>query len=141
MSRLPIVLNPLEPVTELGDLVIALISVELWPRETVVRLAGLVDDAHAEDEGYGRRLDEWARNGRTGPLPVAPGDELSRLEVSLGDDVGSEFRLRASSYGGSGRPFRRDWFFEGGVAEAASTLELTVTGDRASTVSLRIARS
>jgi hypothetical protein len=138
--RLPIILNPLQPVTELGDLTVALVSVELWPLETVVRLAGLVEDQQAEDRAFGARLSEWARGGRHEPMPKEPGSELRRLELALADDLGSTYGLRVGMTGGSGRPYRGDWIFEGGVPERAGQLELTVTGDRTSTVSLRIAR-
>lgn len=139
-SRLPLILTPLETVAELGELEVALLSVELWPQQTVVRLAGLVDDPIAEEHEHGARLDAWAHAGRQGPIPTEPDDCLGRLELSLADDVGSELRLRVKSYGGSGRLYRADWFFEGGVSELATTLEVTVTGDGTTTLSLRIAR-
>jgi len=102
---------------------IALVSVELWPRQTVVRLAALVDDPVGEEDAFARSLDTWAAGGRRDPFPEEPGERFYReVTLSLSDDLGSEYRWKSSAVGGTGRLFRGEWYFGRGVPENATRL-------------------
>lgn len=117
------VISPLAPLFQVDGTDIALVSVELWPRETVVRVAALVEDSVEEEEAFGERLDSWAAGGSLGPIPESPGEPLYRdLSLSLSDDLGTEYRAKSSAVGGTGRLFRGDWHFPRGVPQEATWL-------------------
>jgi hypothetical protein len=123
VARRPAVVSPLAPLFRRDGVDIALVSVELWPQQTVVRLAALVDDPVGEEEAFENRLDAWAAGGRRDRLPEGPGERLYRdVELSLADDLGSNYRWKSSSIGGSGRLFRGEWHFARGVPEEATRL-------------------
>lgn len=131
-------ISPITPLLQREGVDIALVSVEIWPTETVVRLAGLLADPIAEDASHGAELDAWAAAGRNGPPPRSRGERvLERVEVSLTDDVGTPYQWKTRSAGGSSRPFRGDWWFPTGVPETARLLTVVAedqeTGETATT--------
>jgi hypothetical protein len=102
MRQLPIVISPIQRLFEREDADIALISVELWPSQTIVRLAALVDDAVAEEPSYGRELDRWGRGGREGAVPDMPGERRFRDAVgTLAQGKASTRRDETSCHDGS----------------------------------------
>jgi hypothetical protein len=108
---------------------VALVSVEVWPSETIVRLAGLPDDPHSHDRRFHESLDRWAQAGRADPQPREPAESILDVDVTLADDVGTVYMLRTSMRGGSGRLFRGDWFFATGIPADATQLVLRVDAD------------
>jgi hypothetical protein len=117
------VISPIAPILRRAGVELALVSVELWPQETLVRLAALVDDSVAKDDAFGAALDAWAAAGREGPPPSEPGESLFKdVSVSLTDDLGTEYRWKTSSIGGTGRLFRGDWHFPVAVPDTANRL-------------------
>jgi hypothetical protein len=87
----PIVLSPITCFLGREDAEIALISVEVWPSETIVRLAALVDDPAAEESAYEAAVDQWVQDGRNERTFPAEPDERRFQDVSLAlsDDVGT----------------------------------------------------
>jgi hypothetical protein len=123
------VISPIATLFQRQGVDVALVSVELWDGETIVRLAALPDDPQAADRDFHASLDSRASEGRQGPPPDGPGEPILDVEVSLRDDAGTTYALRSSSVGGSGRLFRGDWHFTAGVPERARSLVVQVVGD------------
>ena len=112
VSRRPVVLSPITPLLRREGVDVALVSVELWPAQTIVRLDALVDDPVGEETAFGDALDAWAENGRRAPVPDGPGDRFYQdVTISLADDVGTDYVWKSSVVGGTGRLFRGDWHF------------------------------
>jgi len=117
---------------------VALVSVELWERETIVRLAALPGDPQAADHEFHASLERWASEGRQGPPPMEPGEPILDVRVSLSDDAGTTYPLRSRSVGGTGRLFRGDWYFTAGVPEDAAAVAIHVEGDGEQTASVTV---
>jgi hypothetical protein len=114
------VISPITPLLQRDGFDIALISVELWQSETIVRLAALVDDPAAEESAFAGAVDQWVDDGREGAFPFDPGEHRFRdVSVSLSDDAGTAYALTSSAVGGTGRLFRGDWHFATGVPDEA----------------------
>ena len=131
-------ISPIAPLLHQDGVAIALISVEIWPKETVVRMAVLVADPVAEEALHERDVEAWAKAGRAGAPPEGRGNRLFEgVEVSLSDDVGTSYEWKARSVGGSGRLFRADWWFPIGVPDVAQVLTVVAknkeTGDSGTT--------
>ena len=123
MTRAPVVISPIAPILRRDGIDLALVSVELWPQETIVRLAALVEDPVAKQDAFSAALDAWAAGGREGPLPSEPGESVYKdVSISLTDDLGTEYRWKTSSVGGTGRLFRGDWHFPVAVPTTANRL-------------------
>jgi hypothetical protein len=86
------VISPITPLLQRDGFDIALISVELWPSETIVRLAALVDDPAAEESALGGAVDQWVDDGREGAFPLDPGDRSYDPSTMSGSQ--RMFRLR-----------------------------------------------
>lgn len=93
MAARPKVISPLATLFTRNGIDVALVSVEVWAMETVVRLAGLPKNPVAEDQRFHDSLDAWARRGRRGPLPDKPSTRVLDVDVSLTDDVGTSYTL------------------------------------------------
>ena len=117
---------------------VALVSVELWDGETIVRLAALPGDPQAADHEFHASLERWASEGRQGPPPDGPGEPILDVRVSLSDDAGTTYPLRSRSVGGTGRLFRGDWYFTAGVPEDAASVVIHVEGDSEQTASVTV---
>ena len=117
---------------------VALVSVELWERETIVRLAALAGDPQAADHEFHASLERWASEGRQGSPPDEPGEPILDVRVSLSDDAGTTYPLRSRSVGGTGRLFRGDCYFTAGVPEDAASVVIHVEGDDEQTASVTI---
>src|SRR5581483_3113198 len=123
MGRRPVVISPIAPLLRREGGEVALVSVELWPQQTIVRLAALVDEPVAEEEAFGAALDAWAKGGRREPLPSEPGDSIYRqVSITVTDDLGTAYFPKSSAVGGTGRLFRGDWYFSVGVPQTAARL-------------------
>lgn len=123
MGRRPAVISPLTPLFRRDGIDIALVSVELWPQQTIVRLAALVEDPVGEEDTFGARLDAWTEGDRRDPIPEEPGEPLYRdVSLSLSDDLGTHYPPKLSAVGGTGRLFRGDWHFARAVPEEATRL-------------------
>ena len=61
-------------------------------------------------------------------LPSQPAEHVFDFDVTLGDDVGTNYSLKSSSRGGSGQMFRADWFFAPGPPHTARVLSVQVSG-------------
>jgi hypothetical protein len=78
------VISPIAPILRRDGVDLALVSVELWPQETIVRLAALVEDPVAKEDAFSAALDAWAADGREGPLPSEPGESVYKdVSISL----------------------------------------------------------
>jgi hypothetical protein len=117
---------------------VALVSVELWDHETIVRLAALPRDPQAEDHKFHASLERWAAEGRQGRPPDEPGESILDVRVSLSDDAGTTYPLRSRSVGGTGRLFRGDWYFTAGVPEEAASVVVRVEDDSDQTASVTV---
>jgi hypothetical protein len=138
MGRRPRVVSPIETLLQRQGVDVALVSVELWDEETIVRLAALPDHPRAKDRAFHASLDRWAAEGRRGRPPGEPGEPILDVKVSLADDVGTIYPLRSSSVGGTGRLFRGDWYFVAGVPAEAISLVVHVVGDADQTASVTL---
>jgi hypothetical protein len=132
------VVSPIATLFPRQGVDVALVSVELWERETIVRLAALPDDSQAEDHAFHASLERWASEGRQGPPPNEPGEQILDVRVSLSDDAGTTYQLRSCSVGGTGRLFRGDWYFTTGVPEDAPSVVIRVEGDSQQTASVTV---
>jgi hypothetical protein len=129
VGRRPDVISPLAPLFRRDGIDIALVCVELWPQQTIVRLAALVEDPIGQEDTFAERLDARATGGRRGPIPEEPGERLYRdVSLSLSDDLGNHYLPKSSAVGGTGRLFRGDWHFPRGVPLEANRL-LVDAGD------------
>jgi hypothetical protein len=127
MSALPKVVSPLVTVGEREGVELILVSVEAWPDEVVIRMRGRPSPStqRMEDE-FDAALEGWHRDGREGQIPEQPGTRIFGLDLAVADDLGTEYRLRSASRGGSGRMFRADWTFGPGPPRAANRLAVKV---------------
>jgi hypothetical protein len=123
------VISPIATLFQRQGVDVALVSIELWDRETIVRLAALPGDPQAADREYHASLERWALEGRQGPPPHDPGERILEVKVSLRDDAGTIYPLRNTTRGGTGRLFRGDWYFTAGAPEGARSLVVHVVGD------------
>ena len=129
MSRRPVVISPITPLFRRDGVDVALVSVELWRTQTIIRLAALVDDPLGAETAFGDALDAWAEGGRRPPAPDAPGDRFYQdVAISLADDVGTDYAWQSSAVGGTGRLFCGDWHFPVGVPEKATRLIVKAAG-------------
>lgn len=129
VGREPRVISPIETLFQRQGVSVALVSVEFWDEETIVRLAALPENPRAADREFHASLDRWAAEGRQGSPPDEPGEAILDVRVSLTDDAGTKYPLRSSAVGGTGRLFRGDWYFIAGVPENAQSIVVDVEGD------------
>jgi hypothetical protein len=137
VRALPRVVSPIEQLFERAGIAIALISVELWPKRVVVRLAALPSPVmDVQEREHELALEEWAAVRRAegegkeqaGSPPEQPGTRLlGGLQIAVEDDAGTTYRPRSSNTGGSGSEWHGDWFFLGDVPEDVCRLAVTVT--------------
>jgi hypothetical protein len=132
------VISPIATLFPRQGVDVALVSVELWDRETIVRLAALPRDPQAEDYAFHASLEQWASEGRQGPPPDEPGESILDVRVSLRDDAGTTYPLRVRSVGGTGTLFRGDWYFTAGVPEDAASVVVHVEDDSEQTASVTV---
>ena len=128
MRRLPRVISPITPLLTRDSVQVALLSVELWPDQVVVRLAGLPDDALSQHaKAYSEELEEWGSRPEPDAghrPPSQPAEAIYEFEVGLADDVGTDYRLTGSARGGTGHLFRAEWLFAPGAPETAHELHI-----------------
>jgi hypothetical protein len=125
---LPTVASPLARIGQRDGVELVLVSVEAWPDEVVVRLRGLPNDLTERlDAGFQLALESDTRAGRR--PPAQPAERIFDFEITVADDVGTEYRSRSSARGGSGRMFRADWTFAPGPPAEAGWLIVGVAGD------------
>jgi hypothetical protein len=151
VSHLPRVISPVRSLFTRDGIEVALVSVEIWPQHIVVRLAGLSNQASADQQRhYEAAFKQWVQllanageRGASDP-PEQPGTRLlAPLEIAVEDDAGTTYEQRSSNTGGTGSEWHGDWFF---VADDLASIErLTVTisspeGD-AATVALDLGTS
>lgn len=123
---------------------VALITVELWSRGVIVRLAGLPSELTERlERAYGDAVDEWGRARRDGRPhddrpPEQPAQRLFDVEVTLSDDLATSYESRFHSRGGSGRLMRADWAFEPGPPDSVSRLTIGVAGEGIDSKSVRV---
>jgi hypothetical protein len=131
MRQLPLVISPIQRLFEREGADIALITVEVWPSETIVRLAALVDDPAAEESAYEAAVDQWVQDGRDErTFPPDPGERrFQDVSLALSDDVGTLYRSDVRSAGGSGRYFRGEWHFPNAVPNEAQRLVVEATDE------------
>jgi len=132
VAFLPKVVSPLKTLFVREAVEVALVSVELWPSQVIVRLAGLPSAAtESRTRDHQAALDAWTRAARAdraaaGASPEEPGERvLQPLTLSLRDDSATEYWLRSAQFGGTGSEWRGDWFFEPGPPADARTLQVT----------------
>jgi len=109
-----------------------LLTVEVWDKRVVVRMAGAVNDAiRADLAGYEARMAAWHERRRAGSdewPPKMPGELIfQELTVRLTDDLGTEFKWSSGLAGGSGTEMLCEWSFESAMPVAASALTVAVT--------------
>jgi hypothetical protein len=132
----PAVIASGEVVLAWEGLQLGLLSVELWPDVLVVRAAGVAESVEAKEreERHRREHREWVagvgrahRESRELPEgPLHPLDEpLSRLQLSVSDDVATSYRWTSNGRGGASWDFSGEWFFA--PAPPAGAKELRVT--------------
>jgi hypothetical protein len=149
VSRLPRVISPIKTLFSRDEIEVVLISVEVWPHQVVLRLAGVPNEVTSEQlrqheiefEQWGRTL---AESGRViaGDPPEQPGVRLLQpLEIGVEDDLGTTYAPRSSAIGGSGREWHGDWFFAADVPASLRRLTLRVRSPQgeAASVSLEFA--
>lgn len=139
------VVAPMERLYVRDGIEVALITVELWSRGVIVRLAGLPSELTEQlERSYHHALDEWGRARRESRPheerpPDQPAERLFDISVSLGDDLGTSYSSRVSSRGGSGMLMRANWTFEPGPPDSVSYLTVTVEGEEITSSSVRVA--
>ena len=128
---MPLVISPVKRLFEREGSDIALITVEVWPQETIVRLAALVDDPAAEEFAYEAAVDQWVQDGRDKrTFPPEPGDRrFQDVSVALSDDVGTLYHSDVRSVGGTGGYFRGEWHFPNAVPNEAQRLVVEATDE------------
>jgi hypothetical protein len=130
------VLAPAQPLADVGGITVVLVSVELWTSGVFVRLAGLrsalTDELDAEFEGamthWGVLATDATSVGAKPPPPHQPGERLMRLPLTVSDDVGTSYRSRSRSAGGTATEWRSEWRFEPGVPRDATRLTVALDG-------------
>jgi hypothetical protein len=131
MSSLPRVVSPVRTLLERDGLELALVSVELWPDEVVVRLAGMPSARTAPLEAeFETAHEEWGRRragGADEPPPAQPAERVFDLDVGLDDGSGTRYRGISSERGGTGTMFRAAWTFAPGVPQESSSLVVQVS--------------
>ena len=151
MPTLPRVISPIRPLFTRDGIEIALISVELWPKHLVVRLAALPSETtdgqqrqhEADFEQWGERL-VAAGKEVAGDPPEQPGTRLlAPLQLAVEDDAGTTYTPRSSNTGGTGSEWHGDWFFTPDAPPFSRTPDGSgqLAGGEAATVALDLASS
>lgn len=132
------VFAPLTPLVDFNGVTLVLASVELWTRSVRLRIAGLnnatsdrLDDEHRTAfEGWGAKVREAQARGSRMPddPPREPGARLLDMDLTLTDDLDTEYRGTVSSAGASNTEWRLEVAYEPGVPVGASHLVLTAGG-------------
>jgi hypothetical protein len=114
------------------EIPVVFVTAELWTHRLFVRLCAAQNertrslDAQwaAEFEQFTQEVRAARQRGDTAsPVPPdQPGELLSRVPVIVSDDLGTAYRSAGSSAAGTGTEWRAEWYFEPGVAKAASVL-------------------
>ena len=151
MASFPRVISPIRTLFTRDRIEIALISVELWPKHVVLRLAALPNEI-ADDRlrQHNAAFAQWghllvqAGKGVAGDPPEQPGTRLlAPLDIALKDDAGTTYAPCSSNIGGSGSEWHGDWFFSGDVPASVRRLTVQVSSPEgeAATVVLDLASS
>jgi hypothetical protein len=136
-NRLLRVLAPVEPLADIGAVMLVLASVEVWEHGVELLLAGVHNvETDREDRQFVEDLEAWTRNrrGGTGPAavigpPVMPGTRLYEARISLTDDLGTGYRHTHGGASGTGTEWRVHHSYAPGVPESARRLVLTVSDE------------
>jgi len=125
---------PAAPLADADGITVILTTVELWTSGTFVRLAGL-RSAHSDelDARFEEDLAGWVKYAPADPAsgathPRQPGELLTRLPLTLSDDVGTLYHSPGRLAGGTGTEWRAEWRFEPGVPQQTTRLTVTVEG-------------
>jgi hypothetical protein len=118
-------------IADVTDIEMYLLTVESWNARVLVRLDGaLTDTARFRIAAHQTAMDEWPGRQLAGQQerpPDSVGEEIFRsLTLRVSDDVGTEFRWRSGSSGGTGAELLCEWLFEPAAPDTASTLTVTV---------------
>ncbi len=135
-DALEAVLAPARPVADVDGLTVVLIAVELWTSGLILHLAGLrsaiTDELDVEYQAamahWVTLADEAQATGARVPAPHAPGERLTRLPLTVADDVGTRYEAVGRQGGGSGSEWRSQWQLTPGVPAAATRLRVAVDG-------------
>lgn len=63
-----------------------------------------------------------------GPPPAEPADLFANLAMGVSDDLGSPYRFRSSSLGGTGTERQLRWRFEPTASTVGSSLSVSIDG-------------
>jgi hypothetical protein len=122
-------LGEVEGVTLVWD------SVEVRDGVPVIRLSGvrsaLTDrldaEFHEAMEAWGDVVREAVRRGeRPSEPPPQPGERLELVEVSVTDDVGTQYVVQSRAVAGSGTEWEGEWRFGPAVPREATQLTVRV---------------
>lgn len=146
MPDLPRVVSPIRPLFTRNGIEIALISVELWPKQLIVRLAALPSETtegqqrrhEAEFEEWGERLVAAGKDA-AGTPPEQPGTRLlGSLQLAVEDGAGTTYEPRSSSTGGTGSEWRGDWFFTTDAPASVGVLTVSVSSPEGETAAVTL---
>jgi hypothetical protein len=132
-SRLVRVLAPALPIADIDRVTYVLTSVELWEHAVDVFVAGMPSAVTARREREAEAaLNQWAQQRHhLGPPPDPIRSHHLGVLVSVGDDLGTPYRMRHASMGGSGAPWRLHATSSPGVPPTAKHLVISVNDDDA----------
>lgn len=115
-------------------LTVVLTSVDNTEEAVVLQLALSDDQATTErlaawEAAHERWNERWLAAGHpTGNPPAQPAEAVNQLEMALLDDVGTAYRIVASSAGGTGTERLASIRFAPGVPDEASRLTVEALG-------------
>lgn len=132
--RLEAVLAPARALADADGVTVLLVSVEAWTDELRLRLAAqrsaLTDELDVEYQAamahWVTLADESQASGVKVPAPHPPAERLTRLPLSLNDDVGTVYEAGDRQSGGYGSEWRAEWQFTPGVPPEATRLTVAV---------------
>lgn len=119
-------------IADVTDIEMYLLTVESWNDRVMVRLDGaFTDSARRRIAVCQAAMDGWPERhpDRQQERPSdSVGEEIFRsLTLRVSDDVGTQFRWRSGSSGGSDAELLCEWLFQPAAPDTASTLTVTVS--------------
>jgi hypothetical protein len=115
---------PAAPLVDVHGITLVVTSVELWADVVIVRIGGLPSDESdrriAEAEAARRA---WSPG--SGEEPPTPWDDFRGLAIGVRDDVGTNYRIRGGSAGGTGTEWHMEWRYAPAPPEEAEVLLVT----------------
>ena len=117
------------------------VTAEVWTHSLFIRLCAAQNErTRALDVRYATEFEQFtrelgaakARGGAASRIPPEqPGAVLSRIPLTVSDDLGTAYRSNGRSAGGTGTEWRGEWCLEPGVPATATllTVRLDMPGD------------